>query len=205
MGDPTSDAGSWLAGVYELNAVGEAWAGFSVLTGSTMRFATKQQACTALAIAYDGDSYSSTQAAAVARARALIRPALINSVHRPGQLVLFVQHVPHLDGTGLITYAASDSARSISAMTKALTPAPDAERARARMLEAVAVTSALPERDGVEDFLEDAFGIAPASPDPAAERAAKAIATLTDDFRGDWYTFVGNTRIGVFHAECWTR
>jgi hypothetical protein len=204
--EPTgASAGPWLAGVYELNACGEAWAGFSVLTSATVRFATKQEAYSALGVAVDGDSYTSTDTAAVERARKLIRPALINSRHAPGQLVLFVLHAPHLDGTGLMTYTASDSDRSISAMTQALTPAPDADHARARLLEAVAAANAHPERDVVENFVETHFGIAPDSTGPEAERAAQTLATLTDEFRGDWFAYVGNTRIGVFHSACWTR
>jgi len=203
--DSSASAGSWLAGVYELNANGEAWAGFNVLVGATVRFDTKQEACSALGVVVDGDSYSSTGAAVVERARKLIRPALINSSHAPGQLVLFVLHAPDLDGTGLMTYAASDSDRSISSMTQALTPAPDADHARARLLDAVAAANAHPERDVVENFVETHLGIAPDSTGPEAEQAAQTLATLTDEFRGDWFAYVGNTRIGVFHSDCWAR
>lgn len=202
---PSADAGSWLAGVYERNGVGEAWAGFDVLTAATIRFATKHEASSALGIVVDDDSYTSTDTATLARACELIQPALINSRHVPGQLVLFVLYAPHLGCTGLMTYAASDSDRSISTMTQALTPAPDADQARARLLDAVTAASAHPERDDVEKIFATHFGIAPDSPLPEAERAARALATLTDEFRGHWSAYIGNTRIGVLHTDCWTR
>jgi hypothetical protein len=193
----------WLAGVYEVNGVGEAWAGFGVLATGTTRFAAKPDACSALGVSFGGDTLITEDPGAVRRARHLCRPDLLNSRHAPGQFAAFVHRVPHLAGSGLMTFAASDSLRSITAMTQELLPARDADEARARLLAVIDGAKAVPERDEAEQFLQDYLGVAPDSPAPAAARAAEALGTLTDDFRGYWSTWVGNTRIGLLHADRW--
>jgi hypothetical protein len=200
---PAQPGECWLAGVYEVNALGEAWAGFDVLATGTMRFASKPDACSALGVSFDGDTLITGDPRAAARARRLCRPDLINSRHAPGQLAAFVHRAPHLTGSGLMTFAASDSLRSITAMAQELLPARDAAEARTRLLAAVDGAKAVPERDEAEQFLEHYLGVPPGSPAPAAARAAMALETLTDDFRGYWSTWVGNTRIGLLHADCW--
>lgn len=203
-GAAAQPGGCWLAGVYEVNALGETCAGFGVLATGTRRFAAKPDACSALGVSFDGDTLITEDPRAVGRARRLCRPDLLNGRHAPGQLAAFVHRVPHLTGAGgLMTFAASDSLRSVTAMTRELLPARDAAEARIRLLAAVEGAKAVPERDEAEQFLESYLGVAPGSPAPAAARAAVALETLTDDFRGYWSAWVGNTRIGVLHADRW--
>lgn len=195
--------GCWLAGIYEVNALGEAWAGFSALATGTAWFAAKPDACSALGVSFDGDTLITTDPRVVGRARRLCRPDLFSSRHDPGQVAAFVHRVPHLTGSGLMTYAASDSVRSITAMTRELLPARDAAEARARLLAVIDGAEAVPERDAAEQFLERYLGVAPDSPAPQAARAAMELQTLTDGFRGYWSAYIGDTRIGLLHADRW--
>jgi len=90
------------------------------------------------------------------------------------------------------------------ARPRALLPARDADEARTRLLHAIDGARAAPERDAAEQFLERHLGVPLPDVDPEAARAAETLRTLTDDFRGYWSTYVGNTHIGVLHAACWT-
>ena len=200
---PAAGGEPWLAGVYEVNSVGEAWLGYEVLARGATRFSVKAEACSALGVSFDGDTFITTDPAAVARARRLPRVMLLNRTHGPGQLAAFVQRGSHLEGVGLMTFAASDDLRSIEAMTRALLPARDADEARTRLLAAIDGANAAPERDAAEEFLERHLGVPLPDVDPQAARAAEALATLTGDFRGYWSTYVGNTHIGLLHAACW--
>lgn len=202
-GPATGAGGPWLAGVYELNALGEAWLGYSVLARGTTRFTDKAQACSTLGISFDGDTFTTTDPEVVARARRLPRVELLNHSHGPGQLAAFVQAAPHLRGAGLMTFAASDDQRSIEAMTRALLTACNADEARTRLLAAVDGAKAAPERDAAEQFLHQNLGVPLPSVDPAAARAAEALGTLTDEFHGYWSTYVGNTHIGLLHTARW--
>jgi len=199
-----TEQSTWLAGIYEKNFDHEAWLGWSVLGRGTTRFPSKDAAGAALRIRFDGDSLVTADPETVQRARAgLAREELLNSRHRPGSLSLFVRHAPHLDGAGLMTFILSDSMRSVEVMIGALVPASDAGEARTRLVAAAAQAAANPERDAAEDFMEKAFGMTPHPAGPQADRAVAALETLTDDFRGFWDTYVGNTCIGVVHSDCW--
>lgn len=201
---PAPEQSTWLAGIYEKNYCHEAWLGWSVLGRGTTRFPSKDAACAALRVRFDGESLVTADPSTVQRARAgLAREELLNSRHRPGSLCLFVRHAPHLDGARLMTFTLSDNKRSVEAMVGALAPASDAGEARARLVIAATQAAANPERDAAEDFMEKAFGITPHPAGPEADRAIKALETLTDDFRGFWDTYIGNTRIGVLHSDCW--
>jgi hypothetical protein len=202
-GPATGAGGPWLAGVYELNALGEAWLAYDVLARGTTQFADKAQACSPLGISFDGDTFTTTDREVVARALRLPRVELLNHTHGPGQLAVFVRAAPHLNGAGLMTFAASDDQRSIEAMTRALLPARNADEARTRLLAAVDGAKAAPERDAAEQFLNQNLGVPLPSVDPQAARAAEALRTLTDDFRGYWSTYVGNTHIGLLHTARW--
>jgi hypothetical protein len=195
--------GSWLAGVYKLNYYREAWLGYSVLAHGTTRFASKEEACAALGVSFDGDALSSTYPAVLAGARKLPHQELLNTRHKPGQLAAFIQHAPHLDGTGLMTFALSDGQRSIAEMTRALLPASSAAEARTRITAAVEGAAAAPEYGDDEIFMQDVFGIALREPRGQAARALQDLQHLPDDFRGYWSTYVASTRIGVIHAACW--
>lgn len=194
---------SWLAGVYEVNAVGQAWLGYDVLAGGTTRFAAKDAACAALGVSFDGDEFTSEDPRVVTRfRRRLPKVMLLNSRHDPGQLAAFVQRAPHLNGAGLMTFACSDSQRSVEAMTRELLPASDMDEARTRLLAVIDGASAVPERDAAEQFLE-LLGVPPESTGPAAGRAARELNGLPGEFSGYWHTYVGNATIGLLHAACW--
>lgn len=199
-----TEGGSWLAGVYEPNYYSEVWLGYSVLGQGTTRFATREQACGALGVTFDGEALITTDVAAVVRARKLPHQELLNRSHKPGKLAAFIQHAPHLDGTGLMTFALSDHQRSISAMTRALQPARDAAEARISLIAAITRAFAAPEYDEDEIFMRDVFGISPPDPGARADRAMQAVQDLTDDFRGYWDTYIASTHIGVIHASRWS-
>lgn len=201
---PAAGGECWLAGAYEVNAVGEAWLGFDVLAWGATRFNAKADACSALGVSFNGDAFITTDPGAVARALRLPRVMLLNSRHGPGQLAAFVQRAAHLTGVGLMTFTTSDDHRSIEAMTHALLPARDADEARTRLLAAIDGAKAAPEWDTAEQVLQQHFGMPLPSVDPAAARAAEALQTLTDDFCGYWSAYVGNTHIGLLHTTCWT-
>lgn len=201
--EPEAGSGLWLAGVYEVNAVGEAWLDYAVLAQGTTRFSAKAAACSALGVSFDGDTFTTTDPAAVARARRLPRVMLLNRTYGPGQLAAFVQCAPHLERAGLMTFAARDDHRSIQAMTRALLPARNADEARIRLLAAFDGAKAAPERDAAEEFMHRHLGVPLPDVGPEAARAAEALRTLTDDFRGYWSTYVGNTHIGLLHTACW--
>lgn len=114
------------------------WQGYDVLARGATRFSGKAAACS-------GDAFTTTDPAAVARARQLPRVMLLNRRHGPGQLAVFVQRAPHLDGASLTTFAVSGDQRSIEAMTHALLPARDADEARTRLLAAIDGAGAAPE------------------------------------------------------------
>ncbi len=52
----------------------------------------------------------------------------LNGRYRPGQIAMFMPCAAHLDDSRLMTFAASDSHRSIEAMRRDLLPAKDGER-----------------------------------------------------------------------------
>ncbi len=186
-----------------MNALGGVWLGDDVLARGATRFSGKAAACSALGISFAGDAFTTTDPGAVARARQLPRVMLLNRRHGPGQLAVFVQRAPHLDGASLMTFAVSDDQRSIEAMTHALLPARDADEARTRLLAAIDGARAAPEWDAAEHVLHRHFGVPLPSVGGAAARAAGALRTLTDDFGGYWSAYVGNVHIGLLHAGCW--
>src|SRR5262249_15146441 len=159
---------SWLAGAYEVNAVGEAWLGYDVLAWGTTWFSAKAEACSAVGVSFEGDTFTTTDPGAVARARRPPRVMLLKRRHWAGELAAFVQRAPHLDGTGLMTFAASDRHRSIEVMTRELLPARDASEARTRLLAAIDGAKAAPERDAAERFLQQYLGVPPPGVDPQA-------------------------------------
>jgi len=52
--EPAAGGESWLAGAYEVNAVGEAWLGYDVLAWGTTWFSGKAEACSALGVSFEG-------------------------------------------------------------------------------------------------------------------------------------------------------
>lgn len=201
---PQHSSTTWLAGVYEPNALGEVFLSFELLARGTTRFRSREHVCDTLAISIDGDTWDSNDPELIARARrVLAREQRINTTHRPGQLRLFVCHAPHLDGAALLTFALDDEHRTIPDMIGALTPAANASHARERLVGQIEAVRREPTHAPDEVFLAD-LGIAPEPPDPQAERPIAALHTLTDDFRGFWDTYVANTHIGVLHTDCWS-
>ncbi len=166
-----------------MNALGGVWLGDDVLARGATRFSGEAAACSALGISFAGDAFTTTDPAAVARARQLPRVMLLNRRHGPGQLAVFVQRAPHLDGASLMTFAVSDDQRSIEAMTHALLPARDADEARTRLLAAIDGARAAPEWDAAEHVLHRHFGVPLPSVGGAASRAAGAPADAYRRFR----------------------
>jgi hypothetical protein len=200
-GDERDGPDMWLAGVYERNALGQAWLGFDVIAAAT-RFESRLAVQDALGVVVSGTGYQSRDPEIVARARAVLRPgSLLNPAHEPGQLAVFVQHVPQARGAAVLTFSLSDSDRSPESMCSALEPAASFEQAVDKLHAVLgAERYAIPVEDSAIEYLTGR----PVEPNPESVRSSllQKLHRLSPSV-GYWHTYFGDHCVGILPLSVW--